>query len=173
MNDPLRDDARHDENKPCSLAVTSFFADRGIKKLRANNIKFTGEHHVDEASVQRHSSKLQKPKVLWRGMRNLDVSQTFMDQGGTEMGFMSTTTSLEVAVKYSLAKNSLLLKIVPQTFMATGADVSWLSAFPSESEMLYPPLTYLRPTGAWRDVVVDRADGMIIKFRVIVVEPTV
>ena len=28
-----------------------------------------------------------------------------------------------------------------------GADVQWLSAFPGEAEILYPPLTYLQPTG--------------------------
>ena len=28
-----------------------------------------------------------------------------------------------------------------------GADVQWLSAFPGEAEILYPPLTYLKPTG--------------------------
>ena len=32
--------------------------------------------------------------------------------------------------------------------MDRGADISWLSAFPGEAECLYPPLTYLRPTGA-------------------------
>tara|TARA_B110001452_G_scaffold188767_1_gene159065 strand:+ start:358 stop:579 length:222 start_codon:yes stop_codon:yes gene_type:complete len=28
-----------------------------------------------------------------------------------------------------------------------GADIQWLSAFPEEAEVLYPPLTYLQPTG--------------------------
>ena len=27
------------------------------------------------------------------------------------------------------------------------ADISWLSAFPGEKEVLFPPLTYLKPTG--------------------------
>ena len=31
--------------------------------------------------------------------------------------------------------------------MAMGADVQWLSAFPHEAEILYLPLTYLKPTG--------------------------
>ena len=28
-----------------------------------------------------------------------------------------------------------------------GADISWLSAFPGEKEVLFPPLTYLDPSG--------------------------
>ena len=31
--------------------------------------------------------------------------------------------------------------------MERGAPLQWLSAFPGESEFLYPPLTYLKPTG--------------------------
>ena len=31
--------------------------------------------------------------------------------------------------------------------MQYGADLQWLSAFPSEAEVLYPPLSYLQPTG--------------------------
>ena len=31
--------------------------------------------------------------------------------------------------------------------MEQGAPIRWLSAFPGESEYLYPPLTYLKPTG--------------------------
>jgi hypothetical protein len=31
--------------------------------------------------------------------------------------------------------------------MSCGADVSWLSVFPAEKEILYPPLTYLEYDG--------------------------
>ena len=31
--------------------------------------------------------------------------------------------------------------------MQRGADLQYLSAFPAEKELLYPPLTFLRPTG--------------------------
>ena len=36
---------------------------------------------------------------------------------------------------------------VSVTCVQYGAELQWLSAFPDESEVLYPPLTYLRPTG--------------------------
>ena len=31
--------------------------------------------------------------------------------------------------------------------MERGADIAFLSAFPGEREVLFPPLTYLKPTG--------------------------
>ena len=31
--------------------------------------------------------------------------------------------------------------------MERGADIAFLSAFPGEAEALFPPLTYLKPTG--------------------------
>ena len=128
MNDPLRDDDRYRRNEPCLLPVTTFFAWNGIKKLRAL--------HVESGEM-----------IFWRGMRNREVPDDFMQLGGTELAFMSTTKELSVAVRFCLSKRSLLFKIVSPGFMTMGADVQWLSAFPEEEEILYPPLTYLKPTG--------------------------
>ena len=90
---------------------------------------------------------------------------------------MSTTVKLEVAVQYSTAQTSLLFKLRTDSFMQRGASVQFLSAFPAEEEgdtlqrtatyhmhfvtvpwrsgwcafvsvtVLYPPLTFLKPTG--------------------------
>ena len=68
---------------------------------------------------------------------------------------MSTTTDLRVAVEYAQSNHSLLFKIVSPSFMTTGADIQWLSAFPSEAEILYPPLTYLKPTGRTEDLTLQ------------------
>ena len=153
MNDPLRDHDRNSKGDPCPLAVCTHFAMSGIKKLRKINMKTDF-------------------KTLWRGMRNLEVAQKFMEQGGTELAFMSTTTSVEVAVRYSLSSHSLLFKIIPCDFMATGAGVQWLSAFPGEEEILYPPLAYLKPTGRTEDLLVERQDGQNVLYSVVEVEPS-
>jgi hypothetical protein len=134
MNGPLRDDKRYGLGDPCPLPVTTYFATMGIKKLRASYLRDNGLVH-------------DKSKVFWRGMRNREVSEDFLTQGGTELAFMSTTSDLNVAVRYSISPHSLLFKIVPTSFMTMGASVQWLSAFPGEAEILYPPLTYLRPSG--------------------------
>jgi hypothetical protein len=128
MNGPLRNDERYKRGEPCPLPVTTTFALRGIKKLRA----------LHEGCGQ---------MTLWRGMRDLDVDTAFMQKGGTELAFMSTTMDLNVAVRYCLSNHSLIFKVVSLNFMTMGADVQWLSAFPGEAEILYPPLTYLKPTG--------------------------
>ena len=88
---------------------------------------------------------------LFRGMRNMELDATFHAQGGTEVAPMSTTTNLMVALTYASSEHPLIFKISTKGFHDRGADISFLSAFPDEKEYLFPPLTFLRPTG---DVVV-------------------
>jgi len=132
--------------------VATYFAVEGIKKLRALGVK------------------ADKMPLLWRGMRNMKSTELFNKEGGTEMAFMSTTTEVKVAVRYSLSQQSLLFKIRPSSFLAVGAELQWLSAFPGEAEVLYPPLTYLKPTGKTSTVDVDH-EGQRISFTVVEVEP--
>jgi len=62
---------------------------------------------------------------------------------------MSTTRDLKIAVEYSksLDENGLLFKFNVDNIKQFGADISWLSAFPTEEEIMYPSLTFLQPTG--------------------------
>ena len=115
--------------------------------------------------------------TLWRGMRNMKVTDVFAESGGTELAFMSTTSDISVAVKYSMSSNSLLFRISVPDFMSMGADLKWLSAFPKEDEFLYPPLTYLKPTK--RVVVVppimveEGGQTVAVKFTVVEVVPDI
>jgi hypothetical protein len=152
MNNPLRDDERYSRNKPCLLPLTTLYAADGIKKLRAT--------HSNPA----HRTRF--PLSVWRGMRNRKVTDLFLREGGTELAFMSTTTDLRLAVLYSLSQHSLLFKIVARNFLSTGADLDWLSAFPNEAEMVYPPLTFLEPTGRIQEVSEVR-DGQLLQFTVV------
>ena len=47
---------------------------------------------------------------------------------------MSTTTDLQVAVRYGLGPRSLLFVLTCDNFMQYGAELQWLSAFPGEAE---------------------------------------
>ena len=164
MNGPLRDDTRYQQQQPCLLPVTTHFASEGVRKLRALFAPKVSSSEVNLETAEialvvqqtahgRQSKPQSQPSfgsgktVLWRGMRNLDIADGFMEHGGTEKAFMSTTTDLKVAVRYCLSKSSLLFKIISPNFMTMGAELQWLSAFPNEKEILYPPLTYLKPTG--------------------------
>lgn len=137
LNGPLRDQKTFGKGlRPHPLPVTMMFISEGIKKLRAvylNRIKESEE----------------KVARLYRGMRNLDVTDDFMKDraGGTEVAPMSTTTDIRVAVHYGLSPGSLLFMIKVDNFMQYGAELRWLSAFPGEAEVCFPPLTFLQPTG--------------------------
>ena len=80
---------------------------------------------------------------------------------------MSTTADLGVAVAYSKSDSSLLFKISTKSFLQRGAELTFLSAFPAEAEVLLPPLTYLRPTGQKLELMIGE-----LRYTVIEVEPT-
>jgi hypothetical protein len=159
MNQPLRDTVRYGKGHACPLPVTTYHAEKGIKKLRGL---------LSSMSEQQQGQEV----VLWRGLRSTHVTADFTKHGGTELAFMSTTKNLDVAVRYSLSAHSLLFKIVVPNFIALGAELQWLSAFPGEEEILYPPLTYLAPTNKTEEVQVDCGDGRRVCFTVIELRPT-
>jgi len=129
LNAPLRQLGRTAAHP---LPVTVSFLAEAIGKLRAVAAK--GAHANRQLD-------------LWRGMRNLKTSEDFEARGGTELAPMSTTTQLKVALQYAEAQHSLLLKLKTDSFMGRGASIQFLSCFPGEAEVLFPPLTYLKPTG--------------------------
>ena len=109
--------------------------------------------------------------VLWRGLRQVRASDVFLKNGGTEMAFMSTTSDIKIAAQYSMSPNSLLFKIVNHSFMSIGADINWLSTFPGEGEFLYPPLTYLQPTGRSASGISIKKGREVLNFTVVEVQP--
>ena len=99
-----------------------------------------------------------RPQDLWRGMRDLRVNEAWLEAGGTENAPMSTTEDFKVAVEYAMrnaqSEDRLLLKVRTNSFMDRGASLRYLSAFPLEAEILYPPLTYLKPTDRRAEVTI-------------------
>ena len=81
---------------------------------------------------------------------------------------MSATTSLAVAARYAFSEKSLLFLLKIPSFMQYGAQLRWISAFPGEEEVLFPPLTYLQPTSHDRTEQVE-VGGCV--FHVVEVEP--
>jgi len=65
--------------------------------------------------------------------------------GGVELGFMSTSRSLEVAKEYSRRGDVTKCTVfeIPFDKANRGAGVQWVSQYPSEEELLYPPCTCL------------------------------
>ena len=167
LNAPLRD---KDRAWPHPLAITVKMITEAIKQLRAN------EAHSADDSDERSA----RANDLWRGLRDSHVNDTFLRQGGTELAPMSTTTRLDIAIKYAASKlgghghkakhEAVLLRLRVDGFMKRGADLAYLSCFPNEAEVLYPPLTYMKPLGKPREIMVG--DG-VISFTVVDVEPQI
>jgi hypothetical protein len=132
VNWPLRDGCT--EAQPHPFSATAFYVCEAIRKLRACAFICAAPDH----------------RVFWRGMADTSITEEFVKQGGTEMGCMSTTEDLAVARKFAKAGMvacALLLKVVCGGMMDSGADIQWLSMYPEEKEVLFPPLTYLLPIG--------------------------
>eukprot|EP00966_Prymnesium_polylepis_P279801 6464298-Prymnesium_polylepis.1 len=131
LNNPLRRTKEYfDVNRPHPLPLMITYISEGIKKLRA-------VYAAKGGGVTK--------TVLWRGMKNLRVSDAFMEmrRGGTELAPMSTTSDLSIAAHYGVSEGSLVLRVKVDNFMQHGADVQWLSAFPAEAEVVFPPLTFV------------------------------
>mmetsp|Transcript_10724 Transcript_10724/g.37521 ORF Transcript_10724/g.37521 Transcript_10724/m.37521 type:complete len:575 (-) Transcript_10724:236-1960(-) len=163
LNAPLRDQTHYyDQRKPHPLPKTVALVNEGIKKMRAAHAT-----KIDSGTAEPQTT-------LWRGLKNREMSEDFMlvdangkYKGGTELAPMSTTTEFAVAAKYSHSDKSLLFKVVLDNFMQYGAEVKWLSAFPQEEEVLYPPLTYLQPTGRTQHLILNGS-----KYKIVEVKPT-
>merc|ERR1712083_959440 len=93
----------------------------GLKKLR----QLEADSTVGEGPKQ---------KLFYRGMKNLQVPESFMMDGGTELAPMSTSTSLQKIAEYSQSEHPLVLRIICDNFMEHGSDISWLSLYPGEKE---------------------------------------
>lgn len=93
------------------------------------------------------------PKSFW------DADPTGV-KGGVEMGFMSTSTSYHAAMDYAKRSKIKLIFEIQQGMVARGADIGWLSMYPNEAEILFPPLTAC-------EVVRTRIDGstLVVELR--------
>ena len=151
INEPLRHSDRLD---PHPLPAIATNIQNGLKKLRSLGAEEKGAMET---------------VMLWRGFRDTQSTDIFMEAGGTELAPMSTTTDVGVAVAYAVRNSqtgrSLLFRIVTENNLQRGADLRWLSMFPGEAETLYPPLTYLQPTGRRQVVKVDAVELTVVEVK--------
>ena len=89
----------------------------------------------------------QRPVECFRGLK-IDPSEEFFGRGATDLSFMSAMKTdrktAERLVSTEGASASVLIKmsLTPEQL---GADISFLSCFPTECEHLYGPGTYIEP----------------------------
>ena len=151
INEPLRDVER---GGPHPFAATVAFIAEAIGKL--------GALQAPEASSS--STARAPPARLWRGMRNVRAPEELMRIGGTELAPLSCTPDLALAARFAAAKTSLLFVMSDSSFMQRGASLQWLSTMPHEDEYLYPPCTYVQPTGRKQSIqVTDQVECIVLE----------
>ena len=64
------------------------------------------------------------------------------------------------------------MKIVTSNNLQRGADLTFVSMFPGESETLFPPLTFMQPTGKQQVVEVKQDNGDMFKLTIVEVTTT-
>ena len=76
---------------------------------------------------------------------------------------MSTSQDLTTAIRYAASERMLIIKIKTGNFRQRGANLGFLSAFPEEKEILYPPGTYLQPNGPPEEFKMGRVTVKVIE----------
>ena len=132
-------------------ATVGFIA-AGLKKLRENeNERGTAQNPVDLFCGMRDLRLLKDTPF----MENVGDDADCGCQGGTMTALRSSTTELKVALKYAASESALLFKIKTDHFRQRGGDISFLSCFPDEAEVLFPPLTFFKPSGNVEKITLD------------------
>lgn len=152
INSPMRQ--KPHAQLPHPFAATMYYITTGLKILRAAQ----GEDTVNAS----------KEQCFYRGLRDLQISTKFMEMGGTEMSCMSTTLDINVAAAFaSDCTSPLLFRYLSNDFMSSGARIWFISVYPEEKEVLYPPLTYLScPTaGSVCEVVINGRTYPVVEVR--------
>ena len=119
-------------------------------------------HGINSAIIK--LGKLTHATKVYRGIAGMALPPEFWRpneygvRGGVEGAFMSTTTSRQVAMGYAAGGTSSKFGIVievQQGMVNRGADISWLSQYPHEREILFGPLTGI-------EVLNTHIDGSVI-----------
>jgi len=160
INGPLRQSAGRTREELCAhkhpLAVTTYHITTGLKKLRALNFRSFAKNSLyhdsklkvearPQEQVRASKTRTFRESYLWRGIKDMYPSDRFMSYGGSELACMSTSENVSTVAGYALSTCPLLFRIKIESPMDRGANLQWLSVYPDEEEVLYPPLTYLQP----------------------------
>jgi hypothetical protein len=108
--------------------VTILLLDEALKLLRQVHARDSAQETVE----------------YWRGMKDTKITEEFKRDGGTEYACMSTSTKRAVVAAYAKSDTPLIFRVIATSFASRGANISWLSLYPNESEVLFPPLTFLK-----------------------------
>ena len=113
--------------------------------------KYANTLHALSSSIVK-LSKLTKCTRVYRGLSGGVLPREFWEldshgaQGGVEFAFLSCSTDMAVALSYadsSATGTAGFVLELQQGVISRGANLSWLSQYPGEAEVCFPPLTAL------------------------------
>ena len=157
-----------------NLALRQFPEDKYAELKKANNF-YTTTIFVLASAVQKLSrvTKIEPSMRLYRGISAdvklpelLFTSDEHGCTGFTEWAFMSTTSNMRVALRYSNAQASAGSRSRPTllVFVAgsvdRGADIRVYSQYPQEEEFLFVPCSFVERT--WEGTVHVTPDAGIV-----------
>ena len=147
--------------------------EKQMTELCGDSRYVTTLHCISSAIVK--LSRLTKPQTVYRGLVGRVLPSEFwrgQGHGGVEFAFMSTTADREVAMQYAQAGKEAASCVmeVKMGMIDRGADLSWLSQYPHEKEITFPPYTGL-------EVLDTRVEGSVLvvelRLNVNLMSPTI
>lgn len=127
---------------------------RGSGRAALKGNKYTATIYAIVSGVMKLArvSAVPPSRKVWRGFGDWRLPDTFLNpdqhgiRGGADWGLMSTTTDIGTALQYSGTQIPTLFEMSVGG-VDRGADISFLSQYPSEKEVLYAPLAFLELVG--------------------------
>ena len=117
----------------------------------AANPYVTTLHAINSGIVK--AGKIARVCKVYRGIGGVALPVEFWEpnefgvRGGVEKAFLSTTTSRRVAMGYASGRGVGVCLEIMQGSVDRGANLSWLSQYPHEEEILFGPLSSLEVQG--------------------------
>jgi hypothetical protein len=107
-------------------------------------------------------TKIPASRKVYRGLSGMVLHDRWLvgdgrSKGGVEYGFLSTTLYQSVAMEYSgVRKNRGVIFEIEVGAIDCGADLSSISQYPEEAELLFGPLAHLEAVGTRIDTQHDK-----------------
>ena len=146
-------------------AVLRKFPKQVFESLQGNCYETTIFCIISAVAKLSKTTAIPPNRRVFRGLGGMILPEEFWSlhdggfRGGIEWGLMSTTTNRKVAMQYSgVDKQRGTVFEITVGRVDIGADLKWVSQYPGEAEILFPPLTFLEVVGE------PRVEGGIIVF---------
>ena len=124
---------------------------KALRECVSRGDRYTTTLHVINSSIVK-LSKIVPAEKVYRGVSGmllpprLQEADSYNVKGGIEFAFLSCTRERSVALEYATRKTRSILLEMTMGMLDRGADLSWLSQYPHEKEVLFGPLTGIEVT---------------------------